>query len=117
MVGYVSLVLTHFGCYEIKMLRSHGESICGNRPGPPEKAVYAPGILSPKEMVLPLTWEVQISTGTAGWKWFRAEAPEGHSQVHGYLQAGLPLHNSAPTSRSAPDPGAESPDKPTGGSY
>lgn len=27
---------------------SHGESACGNRPGPPEKAVYSPGVLKLK---------------------------------------------------------------------
>lgn len=68
---------------------AHGENTCGNRPGPPEKDVYSPGILNLKRNGSASPhWEVQISIGTVGCESFK-EAPDDHFQVHGYLHTWL----------------------------
>lgn len=61
-------------------------------------------------------WGGLVSEGAAGPKFLRAEAPDGHSQVHGCLQDWY-RHDSTPTSPSTCGHRSESPEKPEGGSY
>lgn len=97
------------------MFISHGESTYGNRPDPPEKASE---MLNPKRNgPASLTWEIHRSIGAVGCKLFKAEAPGGCSQVHGYLPSMVATMISIPTSPSTHDFRSKPPEKGEKGSY